>query len=527
MELKTRVYLEKIKNGIIFLYLFVMLGIFPIYYKKQYEGIGTLKFQLFYKATIGFLIAMAVILPLYHNGRLQEFLETLRPVSLLDKLVLGYGVCVLLSFLFSEYKDYAIKGAEGWNMGLLSQLFFLALYWLLSRYFSGGRWILYLHFLASGLVFLLGILHRFEIDPLQMYPGLNLTQKQQFLSTLGQATWYSSYVCTVFALGVFVFYLSKNWKQKLAAGVYAVLAFGTLVTQNSDSAFMAVLGIFLLLGWVSFGTIEKLWNFSLLGTLLFGTFYGMGILQKIFAERAIPLDSLSIFFSQSGFTVVCFYLFLCFTLFLWQVGGRKEAREQKRLLKILKGIYAVGFWMMAAGILLLIVFIILNTKGILFDWFGYESHHNYLYFDYEWGNRRGSSWILAWQGFSELTFLHKLFGVGPDSFAAYMYSVPELKELLTGIWGTRLTLTNAHNEYLNSLLCYGILGLGAWVGVLIGGIRYFLKQAKQEPFLTAFALCIMGYACHNIFCYQQVCCTPFLFLALGIGESICRNAISG
>ena len=127
--------------------------------------------------------------------------------------------------------------------------------------------------------------------------------------------------------------------------------------------------------------------------------------------------------------------------------------------------------------------------------------------------------MICWQAFREMPFYQKLFGVGPDSLSAYLYSIPESSDLLYSLWGN-LRLTNAHNEYLNSVLCYGIVGLASWVAVLIGGISYFYKKAKEEnPFMIAFSLCIMGYACHNIFCYQQVCATPFLFIVLGIGEA--------
>ena len=118
--------------------------------------------------------------------------------------------------------------------------------------------------------------------------------------------------------------------------------------------------------------------------------------------------------------------------------------------------------------------------------------------------------------------LHKLFGIGPDSVSAYLYTIPEISDILFNIFRD-LKLTNAHNEYLNSLLCYGIVGITAWLSVLIGGIVYFYKKAKENPLMLGFALCIVGYACHNIFCYQQVCCTPFLFIALGIGESLTKS----
>ena len=106
--------------------------------------------------------------------------------------------------------------------------------------------------------------------------------------------------------------------------------------------------------------------------------------------------------------------------------------------------------------------------------------------------------------------------------SAYLYNVPEISDLLHSLWGN-MRLTNAHNEYLNSLLCYGVVGVTAWLAVLIGGIRYFYNRAKNNSFMIAFALCIMGYACHNIFCYQQVCATPILFIALGVGESLTKS----
>ena len=121
-----------------------------------------------------------------------------------------------------------------------------------------------------------------------------------------------------------------------------------------------------------------------------------------------------------------------------------------------------------------------------------------------------------------MPFYQKLFGVGPDSLSEYLYSVPDISDLLRNLWGN-VRLTNAHNEYLNSLMCYGIVGLASWCSVLIGGVAYFYKKAKENPFMIGFALCIMGYACHNIFCYQQVCCTPFLFILLGIGESLTKS----
>ena len=288
--------------------------------------------------------------------------------------------------------------------------------------------------------------------------------------------------------------------------------------------------------------MEKWCRFLQIFCLMWGTFGGIGILQKIFAGRAIPLDSLSVFFSQSIVTWVMFLVSLSALLFYRnyekKVSGRKsvfctkpevkcndsmqEQMSNAETMKKTRVVYKSFLAILMIGIVAVIVFIYLNTKGYLFTWFGYQNTHPYLYFDYHWGSNRGSTWMICWQVFLELPMHQKLFGVGPDSLGAYLYSTPEISDLLYNLWGN-LKLTNAHNEYLNSLLCYGMVGVISWLAVLIGGIRYFYNKAKENSFMIAFALCIMGYACHNIFCYQQVCCTPFLFLALGIGESLTKS----
>ncbi|MCI6812774.1 MAG: O-antigen ligase family protein [Lachnospiraceae bacterium] len=513
----------------ILLYLFVMLGVFPLFFLKQYEKIGTLKYTLFWYSSLIFLGISAAIIAVRGvmalaggkghpniisvGGKRYYVLQ----LSFVDKVMLAYGVCVGLSFLFSEFKEFSLKGAEGWEMGLYAQLIFLGLYFVLSRYKIWIKPVLAVHFISSGLVFLLGILHRFDVDPLGMYTGLTILQKKEFLSTIGQATWYSSYVCTVFALGLLVFYFSESSRLQLGAGIYTVLSFGTLVTQNSDSAFLAIGAVMLLLGYFSLNQWERLVRFWQLMTFLWGTFGSMGILQRIFADRMIPLDSLSLFFSQSLFTWICFVLSLAVYVLLERT---KEDRKERLLVAIKKG-YLSFLILLAAAVGGMILFIFLNTKGYLLDWFGYQSTNSYLFFDDHWGNNRGSSWMLTWQQFLQLPLLHKLFGVGPDAFSAYLYSVEESRIFLQSLWGN-LRLTNAHNEYLNHLFCYGLFGLTGWLTVLIGGVCYFFRKAKEKPYVIGFALCIAAYGCHNFFCYQQICCTPFLFILIGMGEGLTK-----
>lgn len=507
-------------------YLFCMLGIFPLYYENAYSKIGNIKYEFFWNVSLTFIVVslLFVIENVFMQmsrteGGIKECLLRIKDkFSFLDYAVLAYAGSVVLSYVFSPYKEYAWKGSVGWEMGFCAQMIFVLLYFLISRKQEYGVGILGVHFVASFLTFLFGILHRFEIDPLGMYEGLNLNQKVEFLSTIGQATWFSSYVCTAFAVGVIVFYLSNTKWIRKTMGIYTVVSFGILVTQNSDSAFIAIVGILLLLGYFSLSEIKRWCRFWEIVSMMWGTFAGIGLLQKVFAKRAVPLDTLSTFFSQSILT----WVFLAVSVGILYFYKNKSKQEHDKIMDITAKVYKVILGLAAVAIVAAVIFIYLNTKGLLQEWFGYQSTHQYLLFDDRWGSYRGSTWKNVWKAFLSMSFVQKLFGVGPDSLSQYLYSIPEISESLYNLWGG-VQLTNAHNEYLNALACYGIVGAVSWLTVLVGGMRYFYKKAKETPFMIAFALCIMGYGCHNIFCYQQVCCTPILFILLGIGECLTKS----
>lgn len=198
---------------------------------------------------------------------------------------------------------------------------------------------------------LLGILHRFSIDPLGMYQGLDESWQLLFLSTIGQASWYSGYVCVALTAGATVFFIAKDNRIRTAAGLYCMLGFGTVVTQNSDSAFAAM--VFLLLGLFlagcdSFDRMERVLETLL---LMFGSFKLIGILQELFPEKAKQLGSLSEFFSKSTATWV-FFLIVCMGYIVLLLYRQKhEAAEIIRCGRTLRKIAVIG----VVGLMLLLL----------------------------------------------------------------------------------------------------------------------------------------------------------------------------
>ena len=141
-------------------------------------------------------------------------------------------------------------------------------------------------------------------------------------------------------------------------------------------------------------------------------------------------------------------------------------------------------------------------------------------FDYKWGSDRGLSWIGAVGTFMKTEFVRKLFGAGPDGFYHEVYRF--YAEPLNARWGENTILTCAHNEWLNALINVGIIGAAAYIGIFVGGMIRFIKKSASLPETLVPAMCIAAYMMHNFFCYQQIICTPIVFIIIGAGEMLCR-----
>ncbi|MDE7231894.1 MAG: O-antigen ligase family protein, partial [Lachnospiraceae bacterium] len=133
---------------------------------------------------------------------------------------------------------------------------------------------------------------------------------------------------------------------------------------------------------------------------------------------------------------------------------------------------------------------------------------------------RGRIWSFAVKVFGRESLPHKLFGLGPDCFASYLEA--NHGEEMSLLWGNKV-LTNAHNEWLTTLINVGIFGAVAYIGIFVTEIRRFAKAWQKDYLLAGAAASAVSYMAYNFFCYQQVCCTPFVFLLLGIGEYLLRQ----
>ncbi len=507
----------KLLQEVTFIYVFLMLTIYPLYIRNKYYDIGNAKWQFFFFLTVGAGAIMFALLLFhiieelrYHDAK--NAIQKIR-LSTVDWFVFAYALAVLISTLLSPYKEQVIWGCDGWYMGLVSQICFVLIYFFVSRYWRWESSAVICCLAAAFLVFLLAVLMRFRIDPLALYNGLSMGQMTDFLSTIGQATWYSSYMSVLFPLGLFAFWFYDSKYVRIFSGIFTAVGFMTMVTQNSDSAFIAFGLLIFALFWISVESNRKFRRFLEVVMMCLSCFKFIGICQRLFPQRAVPLDKISIFCSQSSLTwVILLGIIMFYFCFRWL-----EKYKTIDISKI-KNIRIIFLGLLLSGILGVVIYIYLNTTKKLPEHL--QSSNHYLLFDRYWGNLRGSSWRCAVKSFLKGDFVRKIFGCGPDGFFSFAQSL--FKEELLMEWGDSLILTCAHNEWLNALINLGIVGGVIYIGIFISAICRFSGKAKGYPELTAIVFSIICYMGHNFFCYQQIVCTPVIFILMGVGESIIR-----
>ena len=517
-EVKTSDFdlvMKKILEIGIKVFVVVMFLIFPFYTPNGLVNLGEAKSIFFCNWSyicFAFLLFFTVIW-LIGSRKKRSWKEVLQSISLTDWFVIMYLLVTFFSYLLSNYRQDALFGFFGWRIGLVSQILFVLVYFYVSRFCNEGENLFTMMLFATGLVFLLGILHRFQVDPLGLYQGVGAPDRLKCLSTLGNTNWYCGFLCILIPLGMSCYLNAKSLGSRIYAGIFLAIAFASLVTQNSDSGFLAITAIFLVVFWFCFSDNGRMKGFLEILLIMLASFKVMGILQTFYPERTAGLDAISYFLSKSLTTWI--WLFLAGALYgVFILLGKKEKINIAEWKTARNIVYVILLVMFVA----VIGYIILNSKGLLPEKFG---SGGFLFFNDTWGTNRGLIWRLSVGTFEQMPLYQKIIGAGPDCMD---YVV---KEYFTGeienFYGSLVNFQSSHNEWLNTLLNGGILGAGTYLGIYISLFCRGMKNVDKKPYLLFLCGCIAAYVTHNFVSFQQLIGTPIIFIFMGIGENMLRK----
>lgn len=521
------------------MYMIALLVAVPLHTGGVYWSLGERKYELFRRVSFLCLGCWLTAALLGHimNGVRGRKSAAIRHLSFsrVDWAVACYGVCVLLSAVFSGYGELAWIGYEGWRMGAVSQLIFVGIYFFVSRRYGGERLPLYLGEAAVCLVTLFGLLHRLGIDPLGLlsYWRQGDWEYSHMLSTLGNINWLCGYYSVALALVMDHYFRAEKWWETALLYVEALAAFVLLGVQGSQGGLLILavcVAVCLLLGWRQRRALKKVWALS---TGFFLCMPVMGLLMKLQGDKATVVEDGDIF-RQVGWQVWLIAAMVCVAAYFLLV---RKGKVVGRLLRR-RRVEAVLICAMAVGITAVVVFVLVH--GI----------------DDDFGSGRGFLWRISVEGLLQADRKGKLLGAGPDCYGEEIFGVLGVG---TTVWsGTHwegAVYTNAHNEVLTQLCNVGILGTVSYLAIFLTGWRRYAdfggngavggKRVSEQAFCEGARtgkepdscgldgrrglghpkgtgwlgpLAIAMYGFHGMISFQQVLNTPLLFLVLGVCE---------
>ncbi len=511
------------KHALLNYYLALMFTVFPLFASDAYFNIRHDKYYLFLALT-GVVVVSEIALVLSNkfdlNNSNSPDVETSKKTwyqsfSITDWAMIVFLISSTLSTLFSPYAhEFSIFGTIGRNNGLLLIIFYVGIYFVITRLHYHMDYVFLAFAGASAVVYLLSVLNYHYIDPLGMYSQLDAATIEDFTSTIGNKNLLSSYICV--SLPVFIT-MSVHTKQKLYRALYlaaSALGFMALMTADSDSGILGM-GVFFVvfLIWYS-SNISRLKYYFLNITIMLASAKLLKlitvILESLFDCKTKGIDRFQAIFIESGIGYALIVVSAVITAVLFFIDFKKPSLTISKAVPIS---LTVVFSAIAITILgIVFYYSVIDTKTDL------GSLERLIRFNDKWGTHRGFMWIKSFDIFGDASFIQKLFGTGPDTYHSAFS--PYFNELAK--YGD--TSTNAaHNEYINYLITIGIAGLGSYLAAIGGCIARAVKSAKSNPLAIVFVSAVICYSVQAFVNIAQPITTPLFIIFLALTEAVSRQ----
>ena len=499
MYAKFDVWQERVAGLLVIL----LLCVHPLYLTPQrYINLTRHKFT-FFCICVGLALFLTLVIWVLRVTRSPRLVPR-GHLHLADWAVLGFAIVTLLSAIFSPFKDLVNVWTgkpepQGRYDGAITQLLYVATFFIVSRWYKPRKRDFNVFGIAATIVALLGVLQFYGMDFLKLWPNVGEYKVENFYrilfrSTLGNVDIVSTFVCVAILLNGFLFIRLKSkwqplwlaasalnfWLMDLAdaysgrVGIAAAMLLSVpFIVENRKT-----LGRTLILGssWLAVYTLQNL-------------LYDANIVGERTAASLLPYAGAVAALLVAGVVLLV-------------VGGKgtgaRGAEEQgEPEADDRPGKVALSKWL--PGVILIVVFIVAGIVGV--EVLGkraaeveYPSGLVYELREVLHGNiydELGTNRVYIWRNALSAYPNHPVIGSGPDTF---LYAFPA--EAHGRYWEN---YDKAHNEYIQILICQGILGLACYLVFLVSASIKAVPKAFQNPLVAAVLAAFIGYCVQAFF----------------------------
>lgn len=504
-----------VRNTLINLYLLIMFTFFPLFLTNQYAHARNDKFVLYIILSSLLIASVLVVSHSYSqeikSGRLEpnEAVDA-KKISVTDIGFLCFFLFAVISTVFSKYPLDALTGNAGRNNGLLLLLFYLCVYFILTRFWYFKEYLLVGYLVFSSFVAWLAVMHYFYIDPFGLLDGYSEKVARDFGTTIGNKNTIATFMCLFLPVAITIFVITTKRYLKVLSGFSIFFAYTGVLSADSNSGYLGMAGIMLVMLVVFVGKFEYIKEYMLALFIAFASGKLLRLFSFILSDHSKPFEQIAKFliYDNRSYILVVAPLIIYLILLFFKKGI--STHYPKKILR------ALAFTLSAfVFIYLLYNFIYYSVIDKSTD-LGWETR--LFRFDEKWGTHRGYMWINGLNEYSKFDFFKLLFGSGPDTF--YHVFEPHFEGLLR--FGDSST-DCIHSEYLNYLVTQGIFGLLSYLVILVSITVRSLKTYRKNPLVLVFLFSVLCYAIQSVVNIYQPITTPVFFIFISLAENLCRG----
>jgi len=503
-------------------YVLFYLCVFPLSLHNKYFDILTFRFRLFWKPTLAygiiFLILGLLYLAadaLYNKGDIRKsFFAGLKNkgwknyISSTDVAMTAVIIVFSLSTALAEYPYEAFWGNRGRCHGLLMWLMLYIAYILITRFYKFKKWHIYAFMAFASAVCIWGICNFFLIT-FGMFDGADEQYKYIFVSSIGNINNYSNFTGIIYGVAAAMFVLSESKLETIYTYLILVIASFAQIMGLSTSVILStgiVIAATPVLLWKRFTHVVK--YFTVVVTYLMSLKITSLVTKSGISTMNDPDPSVQITMAGTKMFMILIAVALLLLVISF-VYAFKKKESQDEIKSINKLINAWKILLIAVVAIMVVVLILANIGWHPEIWSPYE---HFLIFGDDWGTGRGLIWRLGMDYWiNDSTLLAKIIGYGPDTY--YIITMDRFMNLMQDAgYGM---FDSAHNEYFEYFITTGILGLTAYVSLLVTSIRAMIKS--EAAGVKGAMLGVIAYATQAVVNIAIPITTPVFFVLMFAG----------
>ena len=523
-------YLQKDDLGLSEIWLWGMFVIFPLMYHDHYFDILETKFTTFVVLSLGLIVLFSLYKLMSYflkegAGRVSYIDLLKNNFDIIDISMLIFILISIISTLTAApYINEAFWGNEGRHTGLFLLLLYVLCFFIVSRYLEFKPHFIKTFLIVGFLMCLFGITDYFNMDLLEFKKKMQEEQVHLFTSTIGNINTYTTFVGFIISLSATLYIFTNDKKKEelkksLSYYICTVVGFMALTMGKSDNGYLTIIMLFMSLPLFAFASIDKLRRYFTILASYVSVIKIIQLIETVMGDRVSKIEGLYTYIVKFPYLTLVVIVLWIISALIFVLEYRKTVIERGfekiKSAKLLTIIWS-GFIILASIVGLFVIYkvnmgeLVINNPII-----------EYLKFDDSWGTFRGYIWRACIEEYNKLSFIHKIFGTGPDTFGIYM--VKDMVRQNDMFTVTGQIFDSAHNEYLQYLFTIGPIGLAAYLTALLSTVYALIKNGLDNKYMVAIAMLIMCYMSQAVVNINLPRSTPIFWAFLMIAKAMLRK----